>query len=187
MEADWEFDIGPNTSVIDAHWEGLVDLVAHPEGAAHLPEAANFQQMAQTLVRLNGPQSSVRTSKCDVWQPAPDEFDSDELDAPSDTAQTAWACYIDLTACDLQLWKTPDQIRRDCTNLTISLRLVPLRCCRADLIIRRALLADEEEALGITAYLTACSSSQQAAKDILGLALHTFADSVSTIQTNRAF
>ena len=180
MEADWEFEIGSGAPVIDASWEGLVDLTAHPEQVTKLQEVAGFPQLAQELVRLNGSGMWARTSKCDLWQVNLDEeqLDTDELDAPPGMAHAAWACYIDLTARDPQRWVNPDTIRQDCVVLCAQLRLVSLRCCRTDLVIRRAVFTGGNEALGITAYITACGESEVAAKEVLERAVCTFADSV---------
>jgi hypothetical protein len=185
MEADWEFEIGPDAPVIDASWEGLVDLAAHPENTAELPEAADFLQLAESLIRLNRLDAIVRTSKCDVWQVnlVEESLDADELDASPGMAEAAWACYVDLTAHDPQRWKNPDAIRLDCVALCSRLRLVSLRCCRTDLVIRRAVFAGED-ALGVTAYLTACGQSGEAAQNVLGKALHAFTDSVLTTLAN---
>ena len=105
MEADWEVEIGGGAPVIDACWNGFVDLRFDPrtrldtllKRAQGLPESKNLPELAEALVRLNGLRSPVWTSKCDVW-PVLDAnaFDAGELDAPWDEATHAWACYIDL-------------------------------------------------------------------------------------------
>ncbi len=48
------------------------------------------------------------------------------------------------------------------------LHSVPLRSCRADLVIRRALIADEVASLGVTAYLTAAGLDEPAAANGTG-------------------
>ena len=186
MEADWEFEIGPDAPVIDASWEGLVDLAAHPEKVTELAEASDFPELAEALIRLNRPGAIVRTSKCDVWRVdlVDESLDADELDTPPGMAKAAWACYIDLTARDPQRWKNPDTIRRDCVALCSRLHLVSLRCCRTDLVIRRVVFATGEETLGVSAYVTACSQSEEEAQNILGQALHAFADSVLAVLAN---
>jgi hypothetical protein len=185
MEADWEFEVGPDAPVIAVHWEGFLDLAAHPEQVTKLPEVADFPQLAETLVRLNGAGGIARTSKCDVWQVNLDEepLDTDELDAPTDTARAAWAGYIDLTAHE-QRWKNPEEIQQDCAALTARLHSVALHCCRTDLVIRRAILAGGEEELGITVYFIACGLSEEDAKRVLGDAFHAFADSVLAAWAN---
>ena len=105
MEADWEVEIGGGAPIIDACWDGFVDLRFDPrtrlgaflKQAQDLPESANLPTLAEALVRLNSPRSPVWTSKCDVW-PVLDaaDIDADELDAPQEDAIVAWACYIDL-------------------------------------------------------------------------------------------
>jgi hypothetical protein len=52
MEADWEFEVGPDAAglaapVIDALWPGFVDLRRAPELAWHLPEAAQLPALAE--------------------------------------------------------------------------------------------------------------------------------------------
>jgi hypothetical protein len=180
MEADWEFEISPDAPVIDAHWQGFVDLFAHPERAADLPEAAGLPALAEALMRLNNPKSCVWTSKCDVWQVDPDaeQLDPDELDLPSGMPAAACACYIDLLARSSERWANLDNLAQDCVTLCTRLRKVELRCCRADLIIRRAVLASDETTPAVTAYLTACGSSDESARLVLAEALHAFADSL---------
>ncbi len=179
MEADWEFEVGPDAPVIDAHWDGLLDLTTHPEQAATLPESAGIPQLAGALIRLNQSGAPTQTSKCDTWQVDLNEahLDPDELGAPTGTMQAAWACYIDLTAREHR-WETPEAIQQDCAALTSHLRAIALRCCRADLVIRRAIFSGDKKEFGITAYLTACGPSEELAKEILGKALQAFTDSV---------
>jgi hypothetical protein len=180
MEADWEFEISSDAPVIDAHWQGYVDLSAHPERAADLPEAISLPALAEMLTRLNSPSSRMWTSKCDVWQvdPNAEQLDPDELDSPLGMPTAACACYIDLLSRSRERWANPDDLAQDCRALCTHLRSVELRCCRADLVIRRAVLADGETKSAVTAYLTACGSSDEAARQVLAQALHAFADSL---------
>ena len=179
MEADWEFEIGHDAPVIDAHWAGFVDLSAYPECADNLPEAAHLLTLADTLVRLNSQSSPVWTSKCDFWSVNPKEYrlDADELDATPGMLAVACACYIDLLVRQTEQWKNPDRTAHDCETLCARLRSVQLRCCRADFVIRKAVLA-EEETFGITAYFTACGSAIEASKTVLAQALHVVTDCV---------
>ena len=108
MEADWEVEIGPGAPVIDACWEGLVDLQLSPELARKFPEAALLPGLAEALMQLNGSAGAtgVRTSKCDVWfVPDREAIDPYELDASPEEALCAWACYIDLVPESGRRWK----------------------------------------------------------------------------------
>lgn len=174
MEADWEIEIGEGAPVIDACWPGRVDLRTYPDRARELPEARDLGTLAPALVRLNGPDSKVSTAKCDVSRVA--EFDRFELNAPVEAAAQALACYIDLLPLDT--WVVPETAIAWCESLCTRLRSVPMRCCRADLIMRRALLAPDRWDLGATAYLTACGGTEQSAAAQLESALAVFADSV---------
>jgi hypothetical protein len=180
MEADWEFEVGGNATipaapVIDAMWTGFVDLRQSPERAWQLPEAAQLSGLAEVLAKLNGVSSPVWTSKCDVWPHLePDEFAPDEMDAPPGCA-CAMGCYIDLLHRNDQQWAVPDKAAADCKHACSLLRAVPLRCCRVDLIIRRAFITTELTGLGITAYLTSCGGSDAEATVALQAALAAFA------------
>jgi hypothetical protein len=186
MEADWEFEIGSDAPVIEAHWPGFVDLQRTPNAAWDLSEVSELPALAQVLSRLNLPTSPVWTSKCDYWPViTPDEFDPDELDAPPECSSYGTGCYIDLLPKSGQLWPFPAVIAADCKSLCDKLRVAPLRCCRVDLVIRRAAIAPDLWDTGITAYITACGGTQADAADALQDALLAFGDALcgdSTLQ-----
>ncbi len=179
MEADWEFEVGGDAPAIEAHWPGFVDLRRSPERAGQLPEATRFPALAQALAKLNAPGSPVWSSKCDFWpQLDSDAFDPDELDAPSEGAIHAMGCYIDLMPRSDGQWSIPAMVADFCKSICGLLRAVPLRCCRLDLVIRRAFITPERMDLGITAYLTACGGSEDEAAVALQAALAVFADAL---------
>jgi hypothetical protein len=176
MEADWEVEIGNEAPVIEACWQGFVDLRAAPERAIELPETKDFPALADILVRLNAPSSPVWTSKCDLWKP--DSFDPDELDATAGAGNYALACYIDLLPHGDRQWPGPAQAVDFCQKLCAILRDVPLRCCRADLVVRRAYLAPDRPELGITAYIIACGPAPADARTALASALLAIANAL---------
>jgi len=196
MEADWEFEVGPDAAgpdaagldapVIDAAWPGLVDLQREPERARDLPEAGLLPGLAEVLIKLNSIASLVRTSKCDVWTGLDaDDFDPDELDAPPDHSAHALGCYIDLLPSGSRQWNLPEMAADESKRICACLRAIPLRCCRADLVIRRAFVGadpagEQPVRLGITAYLTSCGESSATALRTLQSALAAFADALST-------
>ena len=55
MEADWEVEIGGGAPVIDACWEGFVDLRETPNEAFHFSEAQQLIVLAEVLKTLNAP------------------------------------------------------------------------------------------------------------------------------------
>jgi hypothetical protein len=177
MEADWEFEVGGDAPVIDACWTGLIDLRNTPECAWQLPETAEFPVLAETLAKLNAASSPVWTSKCDLWRHLEEgEFDPDEMDAPHGHTDHAMGCYIDLLPGNGRRWISPEIAAAECKRVCGFLRAVPRRCCRADLIIRRAFITRERVELGITAYLTACGGSSAEATQTLQAALAIFAN-----------
>jgi hypothetical protein len=186
MEADWEFEVGGEGPVIEALWPGFVDLRLNPEHAGQLVEAVDFPALALVLAKLNAKASPVWTAKCGVWTlNDPDRFDRDELDAPhGSTAHTA-GCYIDLLPTSIEQWPSPDTVADCCKGWCKQFRTVPQRCCRVDLIIRRAFIISGQFDLGVTAYLTACGESPADAIAVLRKATGPFADVLcgsSTVQ-----
>jgi len=178
MECDWEIEITPDAPVIDAAWEGYVDLRSSPERVARVGETAQLPILAEVLIRLNSASSPGWTSKCDVW---PLEiFDPDELDADRDTANSALGCYIDILS-NGQIWSTLDAIASWCRRLCLDMRGRPLLNCRADIVVRRACLNRESVGLGITAYLSACGPAPVEAAKALSDALIVLADSVLAV------
>jgi hypothetical protein len=175
MECDWEFEIAPDAPVIDGAWPRYVDLRQHPEHASHLPEADALPALAEALARLNAANSTVWTSKCDVW--VPEVFDPDELDASPGQGTDALACYIDLLPAG-DKWPTIDAIAKWCRELCVALRVRQMRQCRADLVVRRAFLAADHSGLGVTAYLSACGATSADARESLATAMGLFADAV---------
>jgi hypothetical protein len=176
MEADWEWEVGEGAPVIVADWPGLIDLRRAPERAHELLEAAALPALADALQALNAAASPVWTSKCDFWPSlGPGNFDPDELDAPPGHALHALGCYIDLLARDRSKWTLAPQVEAASRTWCASWKEVPLRGCRVDLVMRRALLSPQVVHFGITAYLTACGQNPNEARDSLGHALRAFA------------
>jgi hypothetical protein len=104
-----------------------------------------------------------------------DQVDPGELDAEPASATHAAACYIDLLPRGEQQWQLPALAADWCKELCGRLHPLPLRCCRADLVIRRAFIAPDLDRLGVTAYLTACGASPAETGQVLEIALAAFA------------
>ena len=176
MEADWEVEIGDGTPVIHACWEGLVDLRGAPELAFQFSESRRLPALANALMQLNAGTSPFWTSKCDVWTPP--EFDPDEMEARGQEGKCPLSCYIDLLPRPDRLWPSHADAVEECRSFCSRLRSVSLRCCRADLVIRRALITADRHDLGVTAYLTACGPTADAARAKLESVLDLFVKSV---------
>lgn len=178
--------MGVGAPVIDALWPGFIDLRVTPERAGDLAEAVQLPGLAPALKRLNAAYSPVWTSKCDFWPVLQaEDFDADELDAPSGCSAHAMGVYIDLLPKSDSAWSLPHLAEAECKRLCGLMAAVPLRCCRADLVVRRALTGMVGTELGITAYITACGATIPDASRTLEAALAVFADALcpdSTLQ-----
>lgn len=177
VEADWEFEIGGGAPVIEAWWPGLVDLRWSPASVVDISEALKLPALGDVLIRLNAASSPVWTSKCGLWNNEDGElFDADEFGAPPGGTAHTHGCYIDLLPRSEEQWPSADAIAAVCKCWSAGFRGLPLRSCRADLIIRRAFTPPERMHLGVTAYLAGSGSTECEAQAALEAALPLFAD-----------
>lgn len=184
MEADWEVEIGAEAPVIDASWDGFVDLQRAPQQAHQLQESADLPGLSNALVRLNAPASPVWTSKCDVWPvPDPEQLDPYEMEVPAGCISHAWTCYIDLLPRSDQQWIAPEMAVSWCKDLVACLRAISLPCCRADLVVRSAAIVSAPTDIGLTAYLTGCGSTSNEARGTLQNALVQFTEALISLPT----
>jgi len=168
VEADWEFEIGGGAPVIEAWWPGLIDLRRSPASVIDIAEAVDFPELGDALILLNATSSPVWTSKCGVWESDEAErFDADEFDAPAGGTAHTHGCYIDLLPQGEKQWTSTVAIAAECRIWSAKLRSLPLRSCRADLIIRRAFTPPERMHLGVTVYLTGGGSTAAQAFEAL--------------------
>jgi len=191
MEADWEIEIGPGAPVIDAEWPGFIDLRRTPGHIGEIVEARQFPALAEVLLRLNGPHSdldtitsnavcdsSVWTSKCDLW--ILEQCDPYEMDATSEESAAGLVCYIDVLSRDESVFAELNCIEKWARNQVSRLRKAACRCCRVDMVIRRA-LRGTDEGFGVTAYVSSCGEDIGTAKAALGAALTVFAGAIGTV------
>jgi len=80
-------------------------------------------------------------------------------------------------------WRFPALAEATCKQVCAVMGAVPLRSCRLDLMIRRAFIAPDRMDLGITAYVTSCGASPEAASCTLAAALAAIADALSALST----
>jgi hypothetical protein len=172
MEADWEIEIGPGAPVIDACWPDFVDLRESPDRVSEIAEAAQVPALANTLIQLNRDPSTWWTSKCDLW--IPEEFDPDEMNASSEDAPSAIACYIDLLPRETQIFPSIESAEAHARSIVARLKPCTAACCRIDLIVRSAALP-QTTGFGITAYITGCGATSDAAETTLAAALKALA------------
>jgi hypothetical protein len=162
MEADWSVEIGPDLPIIDASWEGFIDLRHSLSAIDSIPEAAQHPALRNALLALNTDNSPVFTTKCDTWTLAKDEIDPDEFEARIENAQTGFASYIDLIERDSALTLSFGFHEQRICNLTSHLRQISLPNCRVDLVLRAAVIRDEH-GYGLTLYTAGCGLDAAAA------------------------
>ena len=176
MEADWEVEIGGNAPILDTCWLGFVDLRLNADAVNSLHEVQQLPELGQALKMLNRASSPVWTSKCDIWQLA--EIDPLELDLPGEAGLVGLACYIDILKTESQAWLSYEKTVEWSKSLCSRLRSCPLRGCRADLVVRKAICKGASNGFGITSYLSAAGTDLSQAQRRLSNALVAFADTI---------
>jgi hypothetical protein len=148
MDIDWEVEIGGGAPVIDAHWQGFVDLRAHPERIGEIAEASQFPPLAALLIKLNSLTSPVWTSKCDAWVPE----------------TGGQACYVDLIPHDESVFAEWQRAEGFCRAL-VKQMIVYDNSENGEtitLVVRQA-IASQAEGFGVTAYFSADGTSPDSA------------------------
>jgi hypothetical protein len=73
MDTDWSVELGADDPALEFPWtspdgtHGFVDLSERKEALATLPEMAQYPELGEFLLVLNGKLSPWLTAKCDVW------------------------------------------------------------------------------------------------------------------------
>jgi hypothetical protein len=170
MEADWSVALAADDPVITVPWaasEGergcrFVDLRLGEHLIDKIEEARTRPTLRSALRVLNGAASPLWTAKCDAWTSSADEgaelFDAYEMDAtPGETVFGA-GCYIDLLPRAAALLSSFERQEGWLRVVTDSLRKIPARAARVELVLRRA----EVEAVpgyGVTWFVEGCGLS----------------------------
>ena len=163
MEADWAVEVGPEMPTIVVPWEGFVDLRQNTWTASEdIPESAGHSSLRQALIVLNSGESPVFTSKCDVWPLDGNELDPDEFGARSEHAQSGFASYIDVVACDSALLSSFEYHEFLVRRITEELRSLGILNGRVDLVIRPAMI-DPLQGFGVTIYAAGCGTEKATA------------------------
>lgn len=168
MEADWEVEIGGEAAVIEADWEGFIDLGRSPTSVDELSETRAFPPLGRALLQLNEASSPVWSSKCDFWPRLKmEELDPFEIAATHEELSAAAGLYIDILP--KIPWEMLSSAEQACRSLCVRLHVLAFSCCRVDLIVRQAWTKIDATAptLGLTAYLTACGATENSALDNL--------------------
>jgi len=165
MDADWEVEIGGGAPVIEANWQGFIDLRANPERVGEICEAASFPPLTALLLGLNGAHSPVWTAKCDLWEPE------------EAAGSSSLACYVDLLPVEGMVFAEWQQAEEFCRDFVKRLAQAGPSDCSVELVIRQA-IAGATEGFAITAYISAAGTDRAAAATALTAALADFVDAL---------
>ncbi|HEX3987106.1 MAG TPA: hypothetical protein VHX13_10905 [Acidobacteriaceae bacterium] len=183
MEADWAVEIGGDGARIEVDWAGFVDLRGDAGAADRIGEAREHSALGAALIALNGRESPVFTSKCDVWTMSAGEIDPLEFDCEAGEAQAGLASYIDVMARESAMFTSFAGHEAWARRAALALRNEPVRSGRVDLVVRAA-MSNGEDGFGVTLYAAGCGVDSLAAEAAWGEVLR--ASVVATMREGRA-
>jgi hypothetical protein len=187
MEADWAVELTADDPVIIVPWAAasddarkckFVDLRLGGHLIDEIEEARGVPELRAALLLLNSTGSPLWTVKCDTWE-RDTPMDPYEMDAaPADTSLSAGS-YIDLLARDRALQASFDRHERWVRAVAETLRAVPARAARVELVLRRAQV-NHAAGYGVSWFVEGCGATAQRARqawsEALGLALPVIMD-----------
>jgi hypothetical protein len=184
MEADWSVALAADDPVITVPWAAseddsrgcrFVDLRLGAHLVEEIEEARERPALRSALLLLNSAASPLWTAKCDAWASSAHEgaepFDPYEMDAtPGETAFGAGS-YIDLLPREAALLSSFERQERWLRVVTDSLRKIPARAARVELVLRRAEV-EGVSGFGVTWFVEGCGLSANHAGQTWGEALN---------------
>jgi hypothetical protein len=187
MEADWSVELTAGDPVIIVPWAAasddprkceFVDLRSGGHLIDEIEEARLAPELKAALLLLNSAASPLWTVKCDTWE-SDTPVDPYEMDAaPADATRSAGS-YIDLLARDSGLQTSFDRQEQWVRAVAESLRAVPARTARVELVLRRAEV-NGVAGYGVSWFVEGCGATAQRARqawsEALGVALPVIMD-----------
>jgi hypothetical protein len=182
MEADWSVELMAEDPVIVVPWAAksddarkceFVDLRPGANLIDEIEEGRQVPELRAALLLLNSTASPLWTVKCDTWE-SDNPVDPYEMDAaPADTS-FSFGSYIDLLAKDGVLQASFDRQEQWVRAITDTLRAVPARAARVELVLRQAQV-NQAAGYGVSWFVEGCGATAQRAREAwseaLGLAL----------------
>jgi hypothetical protein len=159
MEADWSVEIGAGLPLIEASWNGFIDLRSTLEKVNSIEEARRHSVIRFAIELLNGADSALFTTKCDCWMLAEEDIDPDEFAAARATARTGFASYIDVVERDSSRFASFEFHELRARELTSDLHKLELRQGRVDLVVRAA-VAHNQNGFAMTLYAAGCGATE---------------------------
>jgi hypothetical protein len=187
MEADWSVELTADDPGIIVPWAAtsddprkreFVDLRLGAHLIDEIEEARPVPELRAALLLLNSARSPLWTVKCDTWE-SDTPMDPYEMDAAPADAILSAGSYIDLLARDSGLQVSFDLQERWIRAVADTLRAVPARAARVELVLRRAQV-NHVSGYGVSWFVEGCGATTQRARrawsEALGLALPVIMD-----------
>jgi hypothetical protein len=187
MEADWSVELTADDPVMIVPWAAasddprkcaFVDLRLGAHLIDEIEEARLVPELRAALLLLNSARSPLWTVKCDTWE-SDTPVDPYEMDAAPADATCSAGSYIDLLARDSGLQTSFDRQEQWVRAVAETLRAVPARAARVDIVLRRAEV-NGVAGYGVSWFVEGCGATAQRARqawsEALGLALPVMMD-----------
>ena len=183
MEADWSVALEAADPVIIVPWAAsgigaqdcrFIDLRLDKNVIDEIEEARTRPALRSALLLLNRPGSPLWTVKCDAWNSSAEEgaepMDPYEMDAELEETAFGAGSYIDLLPHDPLFLSSFERQERWIRVLTKTLRSVPAKATRVELILRRAEINDLS-GFGVTWFVEGCAKTALRANEVWTRAL----------------
>jgi len=167
----------------DGRWSYL-DLRAHPEQLAQIPEANMFPELREFLVSANAASSNLQSAKCDTWF-------SDEITEEEAIFGAPWkfGSYVDVAFHRSAPQSSFAIHEAFAIRLVELLRRAPELPAAAEIVIRRAHFespdAPVREGFYFTIYVTGYGDDESDAKQACGIALRLVGHATLQMSTGR--
>jgi hypothetical protein len=178
MEADWSVALGADDPMIVVPWSApgddasgsrFIDLrLGGGQLIEEVVEARSLPALRYALLELNSTTSPFWTVKCDAWS-SQEPLDAYEMDAEPEEAAFGAGSYVDLLARD----SAPnfDRLERWVRVVAETLRGVPARAARVEIVLRRGRVNDEP-GYGVTWFVEGCGATAERAGQAWSTALY---------------
>jgi hypothetical protein len=190
MLTDWSALCSPEDPVLVVPWAdparktSFVDLRSNPYDFDAIPEAVHHPPLLHALRALNATRSPVFTAKCDVWQLAPEELETLQLELDVDTndALTGTGSYIDLMFREKGTFTSSAQQQQWISRLLRLTAALDHPAVALECVLRPALLdlGIPQEGYAVSVYVKAVGPDHGRATEAWSQAL---ADAVAVIRS----
>jgi hypothetical protein len=149
VQADFAVELGVDDETLEIPWAAekgsprYYDLKRHPDLLSNLEEAVRAPELGEFLSKMNSPQSSLETAKCDTWG-------STEISPEEEIFEAIhkFGSYVDLFFSDVPRRYSFPEHEHLARRRVLLLQRAPEIAAAAEFLIRRCYFLEQEEIPG---------------------------------------